>query len=249
MSALRDFLLAPPDGAVLEPPATASGASAARPRRRVARSAAAAAAARRVPRAAAVLCAAEDAPAVGVAAAALLARRARAACGLALVWRGSGASPRPEAGPRGARAARRLAAAIGARDIPAVACARTVQVALPEAPEEALAVARRAAAAAGDTPVVVVLGGPRPEAFDAVLAEQDRLLVLTRPGVDDAVAALAVAGLPGDAVARSVALGPAARALARAGIAVPAGLRRALTPLAEEDPARGAGAPHGAAAH
>ena len=237
MRALRDFLLAPPDGAVLQPPPAAAAATSERPRRRAARSASAAAAARRVPRAAAVLCAAEDARAVGVAAAALLAKRARAACGLALVWSGSGASPRTEPGARGARGARRLAATLAARDIPALACGRTVQVALAEAPEDALVLARRAAAAAGDAPVVVVLGGPRPEAFDAVLAEQEKLLVMTRPGLDEAVATLAVAGLPADAVARSVTLGPAARALAGAGVAVPAALRRALAPLADEDPA------------
>src|SRR3954447_22476261 len=86
-------------------------------------------------------------------------------------------------------------------------------------------------AAARDAPAVLVVGGPRPAAFDVLLAERDRLLVLTRPGADDALGALAVAGLPDAGPVRAVcpvALGPAARALASAGVAVPASLRRAL---------------------
>jgi hypothetical protein len=197
-----------------------------------------------VPRAVAVLCAADDARAVGVAAAGLLARRAGAGCGLALVWCDAAASPQshpargvssaqpvarsPQTAPFASRAARRLAAALAARDVTAAACGRAVHVALPADADEALAVARRAAAAAGDAPGVLVRGGPRPDAFDAVLAEQDRVLVLTRPGTDAAVGGLAVAGLPADARAHAIALRPAGRALAAAGLAVPAALRRAL---------------------
>jgi len=214
------------------------GAVKARPwRRRPAPAVSTLAEARRVPRAVAVLCAAEDAAAVGVAAAALLARRARMSCGLALVWTAAGPPDATDPGPLAGRGVRRLAAVLNGRGVAARACGRTVQVALPAEPGEALAAARRAAAAAGAAPLVLVLGGPRAEAFDAALAEQDRLVVLARPGTDATLTALAVAALPADgpaAVARTIALRPAARALAAAGVAVPASLRRALAPLAED---------------
>jgi len=235
--ALRDFLLAPPGDAAVDAPAVAR-AGAPRPWRRPAARPAAVAAERRVPRAVAVLCAADDAAAVGVAAAALLARRARASCGLALVWTGAAPASRTDAGPLAGRAARRLATALHGRGVVARACGRTVHVALPADPEEALAAARRAVAAGGEAPAVIVLGGPRSAAFDDALAEQERLVVLTRPGADATVAALAVASVPADGPAgavRTIALRPATRALAASGLAVPAALRRGLAPLAGEE--------------
>jgi hypothetical protein len=238
MRALRDFLLAPPDGAALDSPGVAAhGGKARLARRRSAPAPSASADERDAPRAVAVLCAADDAAAAGVAAASLLARRARASCGLALVWTGAAPAPRTEAALLAGRGARRLAAALNSRGVVARACGRGVLVALPADPEEALGVARRAAAAAGAAPAVLVLGGPRSEAFDAALAEQDRIIVLTRPGADATVAALAVASLPADApagAARTVALRPATRALAAAGLSVPSALRRALAPLVGE---------------
>jgi hypothetical protein len=84
---------------------------------------------------------------------------------------------------------------------------------------------------AGAAQVVLVLGGARAEAFDALLADADRVLVLGREGGDEALAPLAVAGLGplgGRAVTATVPLGPATRTLAAAGLAVPARLRRAL---------------------
>jgi hypothetical protein len=228
--ALRDFLLAPPGAASLEldPPA---GARLGRRATATARSAAA------VPGTVAVLCAAEDARAVGVAAAALLARRARAGCGLACVWPGLEAPRRPELRAASGRAARRLAAALEGRGLAADPCGRAVVVALDRDPAAALAGAGRAAAVAADAPAVLVLGGPRPAAFDTLLAEQDRLLVLTRPATDPAVAGLALAGLPdggaAGALTRPVALGAAGRALAAAGLAVPGALRRAIDAAVE----------------
>jgi colicin import membrane protein len=217
--AVRDFLLAPPGAASLEAP----GAGVVRPAER--------SAAADVPGALAVLCAAEDARAAGVALASLLARRARAACGLACVWTAPEPARLGPANGPSARAARRLAAALDGRGLAAEACGRAAVVALDADPAAAVAAAARAGAAAGDAPAVLVVGGPRPAAFDVLLAEQDRLLVLTRPGADDALGALAVAGLPDAGPAGAVcavALGPAARALASAGVAVPAPLRRAL---------------------
>jgi hypothetical protein len=217
---VRDFLFAPPGAA----------ASVEAPRGAVVRRPAPAAEAT-VPGAVAVLCSAEDARAVGVALGCLLARRARAGCGLVCVCVAPD-TPRPgEARGPSSRAARRLAATLSARGLAAEACGRAAVVALDAAPAVALAEAGRAAAAAGDVPAVLVLGGPRPAAFDVLLAEQDRLLVLTPPGADESLGALALAGLPTSGPAGTVcplALGPATRALAAAGLAVPAPLRRAL---------------------
>jgi hypothetical protein len=234
LRALRDFLVAPPGAASLERPARGARVGSGRRERLGVRTSAPAVAA---PGAMAVLCAADDARAVGVAAAALLARRARAACGVACVWTAPEPPRHPEAAAPASRAARRLAATLAARGLAAHAGGRAAVVALDGDPASAAAGAGRAAAAAGAAPVVLVLGGPRPAAFDALLGEQDRIVVLTRPGADAAMSALAVAGLPAAGpppVACSLALGPAARGLAAAGLAVPAALRRALGAAIEE---------------
>jgi hypothetical protein len=223
---LRDFLLAPPGAASLDPPTGA----------RVVAPVAAARSAAASPGAVAVLCDAADARAVGVAVATLLARRSRAACAIACVWTAPSRPAHSEARPPAGRAARRLASALAARGLSVRACGRAAVVALDADAEAARTGAGRAAAAAGTAPVVLVLGGPRPAAFDALLAEQDAILVLTRPGADPAMAALAAGGLPESGPARGVralALGPAARALAAAGLAVPAPVRRALDAAVE----------------
>jgi hypothetical protein len=111
------------------------------------------------------------------------------------------------------------------------ACGRVAAVALAPDPVEAGGTIGRAIAAAGAAPAVLVLGGPREEAFEPLLADCDRILVLARAGGDDVLASLALAGLgplAGRAAAATVTLGPAARALAAAGLAVPPALRRAL---------------------
>jgi hypothetical protein len=100
----------------------------------------------------------------------------------------------------------------------------------------AVAAAVRAGAAAGSAPVGLAVGGPRDDAFDALLADCDRILVAARGDGDGAVAALAIAGLgplAARATAETVALGAAARGLAAAGLAVPAVLRRALAAVDE----------------
>jgi hypothetical protein len=231
--ALRDFLLAPPGAASLEPPAGGGLGRVARREASRARSSPAVA----VPAALAVLCAAADARAAGVAVAALLARRARAACGVACIWTAPEPHRHPETAAPASRGARRLAATLAARGLDAGAYGRAVAVALDADPAAAVAAAGRTAAAAGAAPVVLVLGGPRPAAFDDLLAAQDRLVVLTRPGTDAAMGALAIAGLPAGGpppVACSLGLGAATRALAAAGLAVPSALRRALDAAVEE---------------
>ena len=240
MRALRDFLLAPPGGAAAAEPAPGAASGTLGPRLPWVRGATAGSVeadgfagvgAGVVPGAVAVLCAAEDARAVAVATAALLARRARAPCSLACVWTAPDPHRHSEARPPAGRGARRLATALSARGVDALACGRSAVVALPADPDDALRTLARATAAAGAAPVVLVLGGPRAAAFDDVLAGQDRLLVVTRPGAEATIGALALAGLPAGGPSHAacvLALGPFARALAAAGLATPAALRRAL---------------------
>jgi hypothetical protein len=237
--ALRDFLLAPASGASARTggrhtPAAATAAPAAFPAADATPSIAAPSTAAAAPGAVGVLCAAEDAHALGVAAAGLLVRRARASCALVCVWITADARSRSDARPPASRAARRLAGALTGRGHDALACGRAAVVALPADPDEALTAAARAAAAAGAAPTVLVLGGPRPATFDDVIAAQDGLLVVSRPAADTTIGALAVAGLPAGGPPRhacTVALGTLSRAAAAAGLATPAALRRALDAL------------------
>ena len=213
LGALRDLVLAPQtDGPAPRP----------RPERRAASPPAPALA---------VLCRAEDARAVAVAAASLLARRARGDCALACVWTPVATPPPGDGHRRASRQARRLARALDARGLAAEACGRVAAVTLAVAPEDAVAAARRALAAAAQVPAVLVLGGPRDGAFDPLLAEHDLVVALTRAGESDAVAALAIGGLATldvHAMAGPLTLRPLARSLAGSGLTVPSVLRRAL---------------------
>ncbi|MEA2269561.1 MAG: hypothetical protein QOC64_2171 [Solirubrobacteraceae bacterium] len=187
----------------------------------------------------AVLCAAEDAFAVAGAAAALLARRHRTGCALACVWTAPAAHRHPGARPVAAGPARRLADALGARGLDAHACARAATVALPADAADAVVAARRALAAAGSSPTVVVVGGPRAAAFDALLAERERVVILAHEAADARIAGLAIAGLDGvaaAATARAPAVGPAARARAAAGLGTPRTLRRVLAAAVDGRP-------------
>jgi hypothetical protein len=127
--------------------------------------------------------------------------------GVVAAW---GAAPplgRAPAGP----AARRLAAMLDARGHRATATGRLVHVVVDD-PREA----GRVAAAAG-LPCVAVLAGPRDDEVDALLRDQDRILV----AADDAVADLALAGVARFAPAHRLDLATApahTRALAAAGI-------------------------------
>jgi hypothetical protein len=234
MKAVRDFLLAPPAGAALDRaprggprPRAGNAGRAATPRAATASTAA--------PAAVALLCAADDARALGVAAASLLGRRSGAGCGLACIWTAPEPHRHPDPQAPASRAARRLTAALAGRGLDAQACGRAATVALPADPAHAVAAAARAAAAAGDAPVVLALGGPRAAAFDELLAEQDRLVVVTPPGGDATIGPLALAGLPvATGRVHTIGLSRAGRALAAAGLAVPARLRDALDPRTAE---------------
>ena len=261
MRALREFLLAPPVGAAADARARSRGAPlggvtrrAAGPGSRghggaagladlfvhrsepIAPDVTAIFAAEVSVGALAVLSAAEDARAVAVAAAGILARRARAACALACIWTAPEAHRHPEARPPAGRASRRLAAALCARGLDALPCGRAAVVALPPDPGEAVAAAGHAMAAARAAPAVLALGGPRAAAFDDLIAAQHRVLIVTRPDGAGAIGALAVDGLPAGGPPHetcALALGAVGRALAAGGLATPAALRRALDPRQE----------------
>jgi hypothetical protein len=192
----------------------------------------AAAAPRPAPRIA-LVCAAEDAAALGVAAASILARRHRSDCALACVWSPGGVSRSVgEGGPLAGRAARRLATALAARDVPSTARGR-LAIALPLGDAATAApVAARALAAARAAPTVLALGGSREPAFDLLLADQDLVVVATRPSASGPLAELALAAVADVAtrvVACEVGPTPAGRLLATAGLRIPPALRRALS--------------------
>jgi len=189
----------------------------------------------RTPPGVGLLCGPADAPAIGAALGLLLARRHRAAAVAVCVWTGG----RPPAGAWRAPAlpaARRLASGLVARGHDAIGAGRLATVRLPAACDDAATEARRAAAAAaaasaGGVPTVLALGGPRVAAFDALLAEQDLVVVATRSSAAPALARLAVEGLAADAVcacACEVPRAQQARALAEAGLMLLPSARRAL---------------------
>jgi hypothetical protein len=152
---------------------------------------------------------------------------------LVCLWTPSGV-PQPGSRPRSSGGARRLAASLRGRGLDATAYTRAVAVGLPGDAPEAVVTARRALAAAGSAPAVVVLGGARDAALDVLLADQRRVIVLFRRAraPDDHLTALALAGLAAVAdagVAEPIVLGAAARAAAASGVAIPLALRRAIT--------------------
>jgi hypothetical protein len=180
----------------------------------------------------AVLCAAPDAAALGSALGLALARARRAPAAAVCVWTPAGTGRIAWTAPA-LPAARRLAASLGARGLDARPAGRLVLVRLGADAAQAAAEARRALAAAGAVPTVLALGGPRAAVFDALLDDQDLVVVATAGGADAALARLAVAGLVRACVCEAPAA-QAARALACAGVALAPSLRRALAgPVAE----------------
>jgi len=224
MSVLRDLLehfVEPPTGhrpsLSFVPPDEGPGPACAEP-------------APRTPSGLAVLAPAGAAQPIGAALGLALAARSRARIALVCVWTaGQAAGPawRAPAVP----AARRLATTLGARGHDAMPTGRLVLVRLAPAALDASVQARRAAAAGGGAPVALALGGPRVDAFDELLAEQDIVVVATPGGTDPTLARLALAGLaPGVARACACVAPPArpALALAAAGLALLPSVRRPL---------------------
>jgi hypothetical protein len=83
--------------------------------------------------------------------------------------------------------ARRLAASLEARGLQAAPSGRLVLVSLDDDPQLAAAEAARAAAAAGDAPVVTAVCGARDPAFDDLLAAQDLALIVARDAPEELV--------------------------------------------------------------
>jgi hypothetical protein len=173
--------------------------------------------------------------ALGAAVALLLARRLRAGAALVVVW--APGRPSPARGAAVVRpAARRLAGALDGRGLEASAGGRLVTVVVPDDPTQAAAAATRALAAAQGRPAVLALGG-RAATFDALLASQDRVLLVPPPDADSALAGLALAGLAdvgGRARTCTAQPTPLARAVVATGLAVPASLRRPLGAALDE---------------
>lgn len=178
----------------------------------------------------AVLAPAPEAPWLGAAVGIGVARAWGAPCALVCTWSAELTQPQGWAAPS-PRAGRRLAARMTARGIEARAGGRIVRVSLCSEEVVAAAEATRALAAAADTPCVLAIGGPRGDALEALVSEQDHAMVFTRPDAPAGLAEIARAGLralPADRVSSHVvAGGPGARVLALRGLSVGAGLRNA----------------------
>ncbi len=145
---------------------------------------------RTVPATLGVLVSPGDAPAVGAALGLVAAAACRAPCAVVCRWTGE-ATEVPRSGLTGA-AARKLAQRLGARGLAAGACGRVVTVALPASDGEARAATERALAAAGDIPLVLVIAGARPPAFDPLLASLDRLIVVPPSDAAEGLERLAI---------------------------------------------------------
>lgn len=126
--------------------------------------------------------------ATSIALAAMSARRAR--CAVLCRWDGREASPRPGFA---SLAARRLAERLERRGATATARGRLVTVALPVLPADARGAAERILAAVDDTPLVLLVSGPRPPALDPLLATFDRLIIVTPPTAPSGLSDLALA--------------------------------------------------------
>lgn len=124
-----------------------------------------------------VLAAPADAAAAGAALGLAAASGRRAPCALVCRWTAETVNGASSGWMPAVGAARRLASRLSSRGLTADARGRLVTVLLPGPESEARAAAERAVAAAGDTPAILVIAGPRPVAFDALLAELDRLVV------------------------------------------------------------------------
>jgi len=142
---------------------------------------------------------------VAAACAGELRARARAAAALLCIWRpaarptataDSDGSIPPAQSPAGATTpgARRLAARLAAHELPTTACGRLAWLALENDPAAAAGQVRRCLAIA-DGPVVLAIAGPRPPAFETVLAELDLAIAVLPPDIDSALRDLALATL------------------------------------------------------
>ncbi len=189
----------------------------------------------RTPPGVALLAPVEDAQPLGAALGLAIARLRRAPVAVVCVWT-AGSPGRPWWRAPAVPAARRLATAFGARGHDTRTGGRLVLVRLATKPLEASLEARRAAAAAGEVPTVLALGGPRAAEFEELLAEQDLVVVATPSGTDPALRRLALSSLTGGASRACTCDFPPAqfgRAAAAAGIVLLPSVRRSLVDAVE----------------
>jgi hypothetical protein len=179
------------------------------------------------PTAVALLCSAEAAAPAATALGLAAARRSRARCALICRWSGTEKAA-VVAGP--ARpAARRLSRRLSGRELVAMARGRVVTVTLPADPIEAKVACERAAGAAPDVPLVLVLCGPRPPELDGVLAALDRVIVCLDSAATDGLEEIALVDASRVGRATGVlraAQGLDARLAVTSGWLLSAGLRR-----------------------
>ena len=136
------------------------------------------------------------------------------------LWTGDAAAPPAGSALPGTPRARRLAAALTARDLPARVSGRLVTVGLPAEEAAAATAARRLTGAVTAAPVVLAVAGARADAWDQVLVECD--VVAVHAG-DEVLADLAVSRLTeqGAEAIRVHLPGRLTRALAGVGLAAP----------------------------
>lgn len=184
------------------------------------------------PRAAArvgVVCNGRDVAVAGAAVGLALIERGGGRCAVVLEW--TGADDRRLVARPAAPSARRRAATLVDRGLVAVASGRLVRVALAADEAAGAAAVRDVVEALAEVPAVLAVGGPRGQALEALLAEQDALVLATRPAADQTLVELAraeLACLGPPVVAAELPPSPVAAALARAGVALAAPLRVAF---------------------
>ena len=144
---------------------------------------------RMAPVALGVLVASAEAGVAGASVGLAAARAAGAPC--ALVCRWTGIEEQPGSSSLAVPAARRLCGRLTTRGLAAAARGRLVTVVLPASDTLARAAAERAMAAA-DVPTVLVIAGPRSAAFDPLLADLDRLVVVPPRDAPSGLAPLAL---------------------------------------------------------
>lgn len=179
-----------------------------------------------VPPAVGVLCRPRQAATAGVVVALRLAQRHRARAAVVALWPPARHGGLGVPGALPTREARRVAAALGARDLETHVAGRVALAVLPSDQQDAATMAERAFAVAAHLPTVLVLAGPRDEPLDAVLRARDLVLVADDLGdavVDLALDALRRHGVPARRCA--VPTAPVAVAAARGAVVLPAARR------------------------
>ena len=172
-----------------------------------------------------VLAAGRDLPALAVAAAVVIGRRAPAAL---VCVHAPGAQPAPPLRSPARTAAARLATSLGARGVPAQAWGRLVLVR-----GELVETSAPALATAAALPSVLAVA-VRDPAVDALLVQRDAILVALGPAADPVLSELALAGareLSPSAASIEITFDPVSRALALAGLHAPRRLHEAVEAL------------------